>query len=483
MKLKSYTTHVLGVRSECRLREVGCVRAPLFCVEVVGRLPSALLSTSLPRASTFSSLEDASDVVASAYTTLHNGQSQECVITITNAGNEPVEWVDISMHSKLKKDMETLFFTWDKEEINSQLPIPAGGVAHLTLHINAIGPFILEKPGNPVPLSSASPRRRGEPVLQPPEPFAAKTVEAVLQVQYSGGPGMRGGHCRQGSVALTVEVLPSLVITEWNVLPSEVPTHCYLVLDMQNGAAVEMEVAYAQLKRILIEAGDKCRVPVPVQRCSLAALSSMLGAEWASVDICGHLWTDEKTDSRKATLLSACRRHLHNEVDLQWTLPALEISGKASISEITWTEDMLGFILMSPLRWDVRINEKDFQPEMEFNFLLGELVTFSIKLLNVSDVPLLNLNLFVRGYQDYQNGRQSYRLETKRAVSGKDRIHIEEIKPGEEFLHACGFVFFHSGAYKVDILCSHNDPLLDSGVHPCLIQKCSPTLDLTILED
>lgn len=84
-----------------------------------------------------------------------------------------------------------------------------------------------------------------------------------------------------------------------------------------------------------------------------------------------------------------------------------------------------------------------------------------------------------------------------------------QIKPHEEFSHGCDFIFFNSGVYKVDILCSHNDPMmlqtpslldLDTDsiasirgrktlhpksryTDPCLIQKCSPTIDITILED
>lgn len=43
----------------------------------------------------------------------------------------------------------------------------------------------------------------------------------MLQIQYSGGPGMQAEYCRQCAVAVTVEVLPSVVITKWDVLPSE----------------------------------------------------------------------------------------------------------------------------------------------------------------------------------------------------------------------------------------------------------------------
>lgn len=83
------------------------------------------------------------------------------------------------------------------------------------------------------------------------------------------------------------------------------PTHCYLVLDILNSTTHEMEVQYSSNKRILIEAHDICRIPVSVERCPLSGYDKYL-------DICGA--------QRKSNLLAACRNHLVNLVDLQWTL-------------------------------------------------------------------------------------------------------------------------------------------------------------------
>ena len=57
-----------------------------------------------------------------------------------------------------------------------------------------------------------------------------KTSVAHFKLQYSGGPGYLAGFSRSSSVALTVDIFPSLIITKWDVLPAETPTHCYLVL-------------------------------------------------------------------------------------------------------------------------------------------------------------------------------------------------------------------------------------------------------------
>ena len=49
-----------------------------------------------------------------------------------------------------------------------------------------------------------------------------------------GGPGYLAGKCRESSITLTVDIFPSVIITKWDVLPAETPSHCYLVLGIIN---------------------------------------------------------------------------------------------------------------------------------------------------------------------------------------------------------------------------------------------------------
>ena len=54
------------------------------------------------------------------------------------------------------------------------------------------------------------------------------------------------------------------------MLPGDTQHSCFLVLDLVNKTSHEMELGYAEKKRMLIEAGDMCRVPVPVTKCSFS---------------------------------------------------------------------------------------------------------------------------------------------------------------------------------------------------------------------
>lgn len=54
-----------------------------------------------------------------------------------------------------------------------------------------------------------------------PQHSASTLVEGQLQLRYSGGPGLKAGYCRVCSVYLTLEMIPSLQVTNWDVLPAE----------------------------------------------------------------------------------------------------------------------------------------------------------------------------------------------------------------------------------------------------------------------
>lgn len=55
----------------------------------------------------------------------------------------------------------------------------------------------------------------------------------------------------------------------------------YLVLDISNLTAQEMSLNYTDTKNILIEAKESCRVPIPVDRCSLEQVVAARAAEVA----------------------------------------------------------------------------------------------------------------------------------------------------------------------------------------------------------
>ncbi|KAI8437218.1 hypothetical protein MSG28_010542 [Choristoneura fumiferana] len=160
-------------------------------------------------------------------------------------------------------------------------------------------------------------------------PSRGRQIETQVIIRYSGGKG-KEMHCRQSSLQINLELLPSVSITHWDVLPAEIPSQLYLVLDVSNLTDEEMEFHYAPQKRILIESREACRVPVPLPR------NGKQIDKYGDVD-----------DS----LELMCSEHITNNVALSWRLMQSDISGKASVKGITLSQAMMDIVRMSPLNW------------------------------------------------------------------------------------------------------------------------------------
>jgi hypothetical protein len=61
------------------------------------------------------------------------------------------------------------------------------------------------------------------------------------------------GYQRELTKTLTVEVVPSAVVTKWDVLPADKVNENYLVLDISNMSDNELDLKYAPTKRLTIE--------------------------------------------------------------------------------------------------------------------------------------------------------------------------------------------------------------------------------------
>lgn len=48
-----------------------------------------------------------------------------------------------------------------------------------------------------------------------------RQIEAQMRFSYSGSSALKSGFCRECSVNLNLELLPSVQITNWDVLPAE----------------------------------------------------------------------------------------------------------------------------------------------------------------------------------------------------------------------------------------------------------------------
>ncbi|XP_070171245.1 protein brunelleschi [Polyergus mexicanus] len=483
LEILGFSTHTLGVKSNCRLRHMEGMLHPQYTVEVIPALPRIDVVTNLPQTASFSSGDN---IVTSASISLYGGESAECTITITNIGQVPIEMVELSVQSTLDAITESKIFKWSEENLLTQLPLQSGNSASITLYLFAATDFVtsfirnditsstcLSQPNSLMSHSghSSLPSRLSSPSHQIKRQseltssfrsgisshsghssltssrlsklavplHTSNVIEGQLKIKYSGGAGLTVGYCRTSSVFVTIEMLASVQITNWDVLPAETSLQFYLVLDVTNMTNHEMELHYTQNKYIYMEGKEPCRIPVPVDRCPLNKLSMLNGAD----------------DTSK--LQKICAEHIASLVDLRWQLLGTESTGKATLSGITLTQDMLDLVRMSPLQWEISINDTIVKAQDELSCALGECISVGVGVCNALEHPLSDLTLSINFYQDHHNGVNNYQLETRLSIAGTNKVMLPTLQEYGRAYHECRVVFFTAGQYKIDIQCNSKE--------------------------
>ncbi|CAD7080031.1 unnamed protein product [Hermetia illucens] len=509
LEIQGYSTHTLGVKSNCRLKHMkDRPLPPNYCIDVIPSLPKISAKTSLPQTATFSNLSNSDSVITSASLTMFNGETTECLITLKNESTMiAIEYLDASIHSSIETELQGKIFQFNLDEIQSQLPIKPqesidftlrifGEADFLSVHSQLAGlgsssshsaggvlgapnegpqslnysmlssghaslPSRVSSPTHMVPprrteltssfRSSHSGGHSSLATLSFPPPSSGNNIqnlEAQLRLRYSGGDGLQEGYCRQCAVSFSLEMLPSAQITNWDVLPAETPSQFYLVLDVSNLTTQEMSLNYTDTKNILIEAKESCRVPIPVDRCSMEKL-------------CNNENNGKDKDNDSAQTPSPfieiseklCSEHIAERVKLNWTLTGTETKGIASLKGITLSPAMIDLITVAPLQWAVTFDNKLVQPQSEIVYTSGQCVALNVTVCNLSQAPLRQLALTVQFYQDYQNSVHNYHLDTRVAMSGPNQTLIPLLQQNEKAEHNCSIIFFTPGRFKANIQC------------------------------
>ncbi|XP_053674942.1 protein brunelleschi [Anopheles nili] len=494
LEIQGFSTHTLGVKSNCRLKYMQHRKErhlpPCYKVKIIPALPKLETKTSLPQTATFSGMPNADFVTTSASITLYNGESGECTITLANTSNIAIEYVDATFHSTLETSLQNRIFQLETDELQRKLPIQPGQSIDFKLVIFGEADFlgaVTAGPGqtgllsggsgNPsIPSRISSPtntHRRNELLTSSfrsshsghsslatlsvgiSTGHVPRQLDAQLRFKYSGGEGLQEGFCRQSAISFNVELLPSAQITNWDVLSAELPSQFYLVLDVVNLTAQEMSLNYTSNKTILIEAKESCRVPVPVQRCPLERIFAAVSdstADHHMPSIMSGVGGTSTSDSSDLTE-RVCSEHISEHVNLKWSLPAIDCNGLASLRGITLSPAMLDLVTVPPLEWEIKVDEQMVAPQSEVTCVTGQFLSFSISICNLSASVLHQVQLSVQFYQDYQNGAQNYRLETRVTMSGPNHILIPSLNKDEKAFHKCSVLFFTPGRFKADVQC------------------------------
>ncbi|XP_048482017.1 protein brunelleschi [Plutella xylostella] len=522
LQILGYSTHTLGVKSNCRLKNMPTPNKfpASYTIEVIPALPTITIETTVAPSGN-QNLPNTENVGSITNISLHNGESTECTMKITNTSQVPIDYLDLAIQSNVDSQLQSKIFQWCNEDIQAQLPIPPNEVATITMNLYGEADFLdLGGVGEtlfPNSLTSNYPSRVGSPVpnaqtslpntqssnahtslssgfahnrpltssfrstnshttswsapISVMPPSRGRQIETQVIIRYSGGKG-REVHCRQSTLQINLELLPSVSITHWDVLPAEVPTQLYLVLDVTNLTSEEMEFQYATGRRVVVEGGECCRVPVPLPRAPYAAPPAPAALDQLET-------RSISTTTSTNTLELMCSEHITNNVDLRWMLLGSETRGRAGVRGITLSQAMVDIVRMSPLQWEVTVNSESIKPQAEYSCGAGEALNLSVSVANHLPRPLRRLRLSVRFYQDYNNGSVNYKCDHSLAVAGNNKVMLESLAESEKAHHQCTVIFLTPGEFKVDIQCSTTEPVYDEptslslGDQPSLMPTCA----------
>ncbi|XP_068618004.1 protein brunelleschi [Battus philenor] len=502
LQILGYSTHTLGIKSNCRLKNIPIKNKfpTSYTIEVIPSLPTVNIETSLSLSGHLNVSSENHGNVTNV--SLYNGESTDCAIKITNTSAVPVEFLDLSIQSNMDNHLQPKVFQWSNDEVQSLLPILPNQEATIMLKLYGEADFLdLGGVGDnlfPNSLMSNYPSRVGSPIpntqlslptqssnphtslssglmvnrtsgsfrssnsqttswsapLSVMPPSRGRQVEAQIVLRYSGGAG-KEMHCRQSTLQFNLELLPSISITHWDVLPAEIPTQLYLVLDVANLTSEEMDFHYTPNKHILIESKESRRVPVPLDRCPFYISQSKPNDE--------EIMESKSTSTGASTtsLELMCSEHITSNVALRWHLLQSDISGIASVKGITLSHAMMDIVRMSPLNWEVSVNKQCIKPQEELNCVAGECLSLGVAVQNLLSRPLHKLCLSVQFYQDYNNGVLSYKLDNRIATAGSNKVVLSTLTETAKAFHECTVVFLTPGEYKIDIQCSTTEPILE----------------------
>lgn len=519
LQIMGYSTHTLGVKSNCRLKNMPTPNKfpASYIIEVIPSLPTITIETTVAPSGNLN-LPNVENVGSITNISLHNGEGTDCTMKITNTSNVPIDYLDLAIQSNMDTQLQSKVFQWSNEDIQSQLPIQPNETATITMKLYGEADFLdLGGVGGenmfPNSLTSNYPSRVGSPVpnaqtslptqssnahtslssglvpnrnlsgsfrstnshttnwsapISVMPPSRGRQIETQVIIRYSGGRG-KEIHCRQSTLQINLELLPSVSITHWDVLPAEIPSQLYLVLDVSNLTSEEMEFHYAPQKHILIESRESCRVPVPLPRCPF-------NVQPCKKDEDSMESKSISTGTSTNSLELMCSEHITNNVDLQWHLVHSDIRGRASVKGITLSQAMMDIVRMSPLNWEVSVNSQCIKPQEEYSCTAGECISLGVAVWNHLSRPLHRLCLSVQLYQDYNNGVLSYKLDNRVATAGNNKVILTTLPESAKAYHECTVVFLTPGEYKIDIQCSTTEPILDDPSiedHQSLIQTCA----------
>ncbi|XP_029410873.1 trafficking protein particle complex subunit 9 isoform X3 [Nannospalax galili] len=460
--VNGYHTTVFGVFSDCLLDNLPGVKTSGSTVEVIPALPRLQISTSLPRSAHSLQPSSGDEISTNVSVQLYNGETQQLTITLENIGLEPLEQLEVT--SKLLTTKEKLYgdlLSWRLEETLVQFPLQPGKVAIFTINIKAKLDFScqenllqdLSDDGISVsgfPLSSpfrqvVRPRVENRPT-NPAESSKTgdlshlKTLEAILNFKYSGGPGQVDGYYRNLALGLHVEVEPSVFFTRVSTLPATSTRQCHLLLDVFNSTEHELTVCARSNAELVLHAGECQRLAIQVDKFDFESVPEPPGEK-------GQFASPKQLEEERQ---EACGLEISSKLDIRWRIPSLKRSGEASVEGLL-NQLVLEHLQLAPLQWDVLVDGQLCDCEVATACQVGDPVSLEVRLTNRSPRSVGPFALTVVPFQDHQNGVHNYNLHDVISFVGSSTFYLDAVQPSGQSACLGALLFLYTGDFFLHI--------------------------------
>ncbi|XP_040482084.1 trafficking protein particle complex subunit 9 isoform X3 [Ursus maritimus] len=408
--VNGYHTMVFGVFSDCLLDNLPGVKTSGSTVEVIPALPRLQISTSLPRSAHSLQPSSGDETSTNVSVQLYNGETQQLVIKLENIGMEPLEKLEVTSKILTTKD-----------------GISVSGFPLCSPFRQVVRPRVESKPVNP-PESS-----------KPGDPSHVKTLEAILNFKYSGGPGHVEGYYRNLSLGLHVEAEPSVFFTRVSTLPATSTRQCHLLLDVFNSTEHELTVSARGNEELILHAGECQRMAIQVDKFNFESFPESPGEK-------GQFANPKQLEEERQ---EARGLEIDSKLDVHWRIPSLKRTGEASVEGLL-NQLVLEHLQLAPLQWDVLVDGQPCDCEAAA-CRVGDPVRLEVRLTNRSPRSVGPFALTVAPFQDHQNGVHNYDLHDAVSFVGSSTFYLDAVQPAGQSACLGALLFLYTGDFFLHI--------------------------------
>nr|XP_002125742.1 trafficking protein particle complex subunit 9 [Ciona intestinalis] len=442
IKIKGYESVVFGVRSQCLFSDMNWIPINLFEVEVTPALP--MLQREI---SDYNLNSDENKCEIEVH--LYPGEIKTLCIPYTNISEVNLDEIEIFLSqpvdtnkhnissvvttsTKAERKCNWLKLKFNKEELNSQLPL----LPQKSIQI----PFQIEATN-----------------VVTSETFDLKACSSEVQIKYSCLEALEKNWCRMVSVKLVVVLHPCLLITNLNISSATRQLNYITTMQVENICDDVVRVTSCKLNcdnvvkpthltgiengHIVIvdlDANDKKKLKFQIPTSTLC--SAILENKFDPLSITSNISNDD-----------FIRDKFNKAMSLEWRTGsgAKLRRGKINISLCEFNLTSFVNVVTSPIYWEFLVNDIIITESGKCSVAIGEPCPVTIQLKNITEHTISKLDLELEIFQDQENGFREWNMEDCVVCMGCQGQYFEQVAPGSSIDFEIVLVFLLVGQYNV----------------------------------